>query len=75
MLLADQEEDSQLMKGKKTEEIIGTADDDSANEPITTIVDSTGLTTATKGAYIEDEWKKERRKYGKLTHSIIKKIK
>ena len=29
-------------------------------------VDSTGLTTTTKGSYIEDEWKKEKRKYLKL---------
>ena len=54
-----------LMRGKKPEEIIGAADD-SANEPITAIVDSTGLTTTTKGAYIEDKWKKEKRKYVKL---------
>lgn len=52
-----------LMKGKKPEEIIGQIADD---QPITAIVDSTGLTTTTKGAYIEDKWKKEKRKYVKL---------
>jgi hypothetical protein len=52
-----------LMKGKKPDEIIGAVDDE---EPITAIVDSTGLTTTTKGAYIEDKWKKEKRKYVKL---------
>jgi uncharacterized iron-regulated protein len=35
--------------------------------PITVVVDSTGLTTTTtKGSYIEDKWKKEKRKYLKL---------
>jgi hypothetical protein len=53
-----------LMKGKKPSEII--VETDSSSEPITAIVDSTGLTTTTKGAYIEDKWKKEKRKFLKL---------
>lgn len=51
------------MKGKKPEEIIGQIEGD---QSITAIVDSTGLTTTTKGSYIEDTWKKEERKYVKL---------
>jgi hypothetical protein len=53
-----------LMKGKKPSEIIG--ETDSSTEPITAIVDSTGLTTTTKGAYIEDKWRKEKRRFVKL---------
>lgn len=52
-----------LMKGKKPSDIIGETEN---SEPITAIVDSTGLTTTTKGAYIEDKWKKEKRKFLKL---------
>ncbi len=54
-----------LMKGKKPSEMISTEEGDN-KEPITAIVDSTGLTTTTKGAYIEDKWKKEKRKFLKL---------
>ena len=53
-----------LMKGKKPAEMIQT--EDGENEPITAIVDSTGLSTTTKGSYIEDKWKKEKRKFLKL---------
>lgn len=53
-----------LMKGKKPAEIVREAKED--EEPITAIVDSTGLTTTTKGAYIEDKWKKEKRKFVRL---------
>ncbi|MDG6997692.1 MAG: IS5 family transposase [Nitrososphaerota archaeon] len=53
-----------LMKGKKPSDVIG--ETESSEEPITAIVDSTGLTTTTKGAYIEDKWKKEKRKFLKL---------
>jgi transposase len=53
-----------LMKGKKPSDIIG--ETESSDEPITAIVDSTGLTTTTMGAYIEDKWKKEKRKFLKL---------
>ena len=53
-----------LMKGKKPSEIIG--ETENSEEPITAIVDSTGLTTTTKGAYIEDKWRKEKRKFLKL---------
>jgi transposase len=51
------------MKGKKPSEIVGPAD---GEEPITAIVDSSGLSTTNKGSYIEDRWKKEKRKYVKL---------
>lgn len=57
-----------LMKGKKPSEIIVQAhdDDNKDKEPITAVVDSTGLTTTNKGSYIEDKWKKEKRKFIKL---------
>jgi transposase len=53
------------MKGKKPSEIIG-ADDADGDEPMTIIADSTGLSVSNKGSYIEDMWKKEKRKYVKL---------
>jgi hypothetical protein len=53
------------MKGKKPSEIVGPVDD-GEEEPITVIVDSSGLSTTNKGSYIEDKWKKEKRKYVKL---------
>jgi hypothetical protein len=53
------------MKGKKPSEIIG-ADDADGDEPMTVIADSTGLSVSNKGSYIEDTWKKEKRKYVKL---------
>ena len=37
-----------------------------ATEPMTLIADSTGLSVSNKGSYIEDRWKKEKRKYVKL---------
>ena len=52
------------MKGKKPSEIIG-ADAD-GDESMTIIADSTGLSVSNKGSYIEDVWKKEKRKYVKL---------
>ena len=54
-----------LMKRKKPAEMIIRTQNESG-EPITTVVDSTGLTTTTKGAYIEAKWKKEKRKFLKL---------
>jgi hypothetical protein len=53
------------MKGKKPSEIIGAADAD-GDEPMTVIADSSGLSVSNKGSYIEDRWKKEKRKYVKL---------
>ncbi len=64
-----------LLKGKKPSEIIGAMDDGDGKDPITAVVDSTGLTTTTKGSYIEDKWKKERRKYIKLHIMADKKTK
>ncbi len=55
----------QLMKGKKPAEMIIRTQNESG-EPITAVVDSTGLTTTTKGAYIEAKWKKEKRRFLKL---------
>ena len=52
-----------LMKGKKPSDIIGPAE---GEEPITVIADSSGLSVSNKGSYIEDKWKKEKRKYVKL---------
>ncbi len=54
-----------LMKAKKPAQVIIRTQDEKG-EPITAVVDSTGLTTTTKGAYIEDKWKKEKRKFVKL---------
>ena len=54
-----------LMKGKKPAEVIIRTQNEKG-EPITAVVDSTGLTTTTKGAYIEDKWRKEKRKFVKL---------
>lgn len=36
------------------------------DDPITVVVDSTGLSTTRKGSYIEAMWKKEKRKFVKL---------
>jgi hypothetical protein len=58
-----------LLKGKKPSEIIQ-ADD--SEEPITGVVDPTGLTTTNKGWYIADKW---RRKYVKLHIMADKKTK
>jgi hypothetical protein len=54
-----------LMKGKKPAEIVGAVDKDQ-KDPITIAIDSTGLTTTNRGSYIEDKWKKEKRKFLKL---------
>lgn len=57
------------MKGRKPSDLIaeeeadGSDDDD---EPMTVIADSTGLSVSNKGSYIENKWKKEKRKYVKL---------
>ncbi len=56
-----------LLKGKKPSAIIiEPVNADNAKEPITVVVDSTGLTTTNRGSYIEDKWKGERRKFLKL---------
>ncbi len=52
------------MKGKKPSDLI--AADADGNEPMTLIADSSGLSVSNKGSYIEDMWKKEKRKYVKL---------
>lgn len=54
-----------LMKGKKPSET-AKVDADTTSEPITIVVDSSGLSTTNKGSYIEDKWKKEKRRYVKL---------
>jgi hypothetical protein len=54
-----------LMKGKKPSET-AKVDGDTTSEPITIVVDSSGLSTTNKGSYIEDKWKKEKRRYVKL---------
>lgn len=53
-----------LMKGKKPSELVGKNEE--SKDPITIVVDSSGLSTTNKGSYIEDKWKKEKRKYIKL---------
>jgi hypothetical protein len=57
-----------LLKGKKPAEMIIRTQDENG-EPITAVVDSTGLTTTTKGAYIEAKWKKEKEKISQIAHS------
>lgn len=52
------------MKGKKPSDLI--SKDADGDEPMTVIADSTGLSVSNKGSYIEDAWKKEKRKYVKL---------
>jgi hypothetical protein len=52
------------MKGRKPSDLI--AADADGDEPMTVIVDSTGLSVSNKGSYIEDAWKREKRKYVKL---------
>jgi hypothetical protein len=62
MFHPDQENDIfRLLKGKKPAETIGKTVDDQ-KEPITVVVDSSGLRTTNRGSYIEDKWKKEREK-------------
>jgi len=50
------------MKGKKPSDLV----DADGDEPMTVIADSSGLSVSNKGSYIEDKWKKEKRKYVKL---------
>jgi transposase len=52
------------MKGKKSADLI--EKDADGDEPMTIIADSSGLSVSNKGSYIEDKWKKEKRKYVKL---------
>ena len=63
-----------IMKGKKPSELVDGLEEEDA-EPITVIVDSSGLSTTNKGSYIEDKWKKEKRKYVKLHIVADKKTK
>jgi len=49
--------------------------DSDADEPVTLIVDSTGLSTTKKGAYIEQMWVKKKRKFIKLHIGIDEKTK
>jgi len=63
-----------LLKGKRPSQIIQ-GENDKNKEPITVVVDSTGLTTTNRGSYIENEWKRERRKFLKLHIMADKKTK
>ena len=45
------------------------------NEPVTLVVDSSGLSTTRKGAYIEKMWRKQKRKFVKLHIAVDKKTK
>lgn len=54
-----------FMKGKKPSDLIA-EDADGDSDPMTVIADSSGLSVSNKGSYIEDKWKKEKRKYVKL---------
>ncbi len=62
------------VKGKKPSEIVGDIGG-GKEEPITVVADSTGLTTTNMSSYIEDKWKKERRKFLKLHIMADKKTK
>ena len=64
-----------IMKGKKPSELVDGLEEEEDAEPITVIVDSSGLSTTNKGSYIEDKWKKEKRKYVKLHIVADKKTK
>ena len=54
------------MARKKKPEYIDCAADSINGDPLTVVVDSTGLSTTNKGSYIEAMWRKERRKLVKL---------
>jgi hypothetical protein len=41
-------------------------DGDKEDEPTTIVVDSTGISTTKKGSYIEEMWRREKRKFIKL---------
>ena len=45
------------------------------NDPITLIVDASGLTIPKKGDYIEDKWKREKKEFVKLYISVDEKSK
>lgn len=53
------------MKGKKPADLIDATAAD-GGEPMTVIVDTSGLSVSNRGSYIEDRWRKEKRKYVKL---------
>ena len=53
-----------MVRRKKPEYVDGMAE--GTDDPITVVVDSTGLSTTNKGSYIEAIWRKERRKFVKL---------
>ena len=54
-----------MVKRKKPEYVDNIAEGIS-DEPMTVVVDSTGLSTTNKGQYIEAMWRKEKRKFLKL---------
>lgn len=45
------------------------------DDPITLIVDASGLTISKKGDYIEDKWKREKKEFVKLHISVDEKSK
>ena len=48
---------------------------DFQDDPITLIVDASGLTISKKGDYIEDKWKREKKEFVKLHISVDEKSK
>ena len=54
------------MVRKKRPEYLDRITDGTGDDPLTVVVDSTGLSTTRKGSYIEATWKKEKRKFVKL---------
>lgn len=51
---------------KKKPEYVDRVADSINDDPLTIVVDSTGLSTTKKGAYIEEMWTREKRKFVKL---------
>jgi hypothetical protein len=45
------------------------------DDPITLIVDASGLTISKKGDYIEDKWKREKKEFVKLHYICRRKVK
>lgn len=54
------------MTRKKTPEYVDRIGESINDDPLTIVVDSTGLSTTKKGSYIEEMWTKEKRKFVKL---------
>ena len=54
------------MAGKKKPERLDRVGEGISDDPLTVVIDSTGLSTTNKGSYIEAMWRKEKREFVKL---------